>query len=806
VNDTYIDWDNAELDTALWQGIRFLSYDAPAPAFVPITVTVHLARPASGLSADDVAVEGGESITEIPHQITVTPGSDEIDIQFESRGDYSPYTIRLLDGGDDPLHPFFDRASFNFYIDCPLGDCRDPELEAERLIRKRPAIDLKTKDYKGFVRVLSDWIKVTNFQWADLSPASFERMMVELLSHHADFLSYYQDRVANEAFIDTASQRHSLRHHGALLGYELFDGRSAETVIAFDVTNAGVIPRGLAIDLKGAPGEMPLVYTTREAVRVDPRYNIGALIPAAWPGAVAAELPQGATGFLLWGHGHDLMPSQRLSFVQGPYVQIVTLALAEELSLPGWVADPGDPVAAAPADVTRIAWSEPTTAPIMPWAGDAPFQIRGNLSDADHGSPRRAAVPSAPGSGGDSLEMTLTRRNSIIVPRPLGDGPPSYLLRALKLPEMPVSFVDDGAGTAMPAIDVTFNDIAWSRQLHLWNSRSYDRHYVAEADDDGGLWLFFGDGDHGREIEVVADAAGVFRPIRSLMMDYRIGGPTAGNCARDTLNRIAVSLNLATVDMATVDAIGVTALTNVVPGAHGIGPETLDAARFSIPESLHHGPLERAVTLDDYATAAMMVEGVARAAALNLGGVFNTVLVLVDPTGQGDLPPALAEQVWQHLDRLRMTGREHFVAPPDYVALDVQLAVCAEPDMPRHRVRDRVLAALRPGTDERPGYFHPDLLSFGQDAELSDLLAHVQGLAGVRSVKALCFRRLDDASDTPLYDIVVMSPTEVARLDGNDNRPENGVLKVLMVGTDEIDEDKPPFEIAGPAAELGGGI
>ena len=806
MTDAYIDWDDAELDPALWQGIRFLSYDAPPPAFVPITVTAHLARPASGLDAEDVVVEGGDSITDIPHQITVTPASDRIDVVFESRGDYSPYTIRLLNGGDDPLHPFFNQSSFNFYIDCPLGDCRELDLATPRPPRKRPAIDLKTKDYNGFVKVLSDWIKVSNVQWADLSTASFERMLVEALAHHADFLSYYQDRIANEAFIHTASQRHSLRHHGALLGYPLFDGRAAETVLSFDVTNAGVLPQGLAVDLEGASGEAAVVYTTSAPIRVDPRYNAGAMVPAAWPGAATAVLPEGTTDILLWQHGHDLIPGQRICFVQGATAQIVTLAAIEELSLPGWVADPSDPVTNALADVTLITWSEPTLAVMSPWATAEPFIIRGNLGGAVHGSPRRATLPDTAGAVSGGLEIALTRRNSIIVPSPTGDGPARHLLRALKVPEAPVSFVDNGNGPTNPALDVTFNDIGWNRQPHLWNSRSFDRHFVAESDNDGGLWLFFGDGRHGREIEVVADAGGVFRPVRSVVLNYRIGAAIGGNCTRSTLNRIVVSHSAPSVDMATVDAIGVISLTNVVPGVGGTAPESLDAARFSIPESLHHGPLERAVTLEDYAAAAMMVDGVARAAAINLGGIFNTVLVLVDPTGQSELPPELADRVWHHIDSLRMAGREHFVVPPDYVALDVQLAVCAEPGTQRHLVRDRVLAALRPGTDDRPGYFHPNRLSFGKDEELSDLIANVQGLAGVRSVKALCFRRLDDASDSLIYDIIAMSPTEVARLDGNDNRPENGVLKVFMVGMDEIDENKPPFEIAGPAAELDGGI
>src|SRR6185312_6018892 len=144
----------------------------------------------------------------------------------------------------------------------------------------------------------------------------------------------------------------------------------------------------------------------------------------------------------------------------------------------------------------------------------------------------------------------------------------------------------------------------------------------------------------------------------------------------------------------------------------------------------------------------------------------------------GDLGPALAAAVYQHVDYLRMAGREHIVRAPDYIALRVELAVCAEPGYPRHTVRDRVLAALRPGDTDRPGWFHPDLLDFGRDLVLGDLLAFVQAIPGVRSVKALEFRVLDDPGTVKVVDRIAVSPTEVARLDGDDNRPENGVLKV----------------------------
>src|SRR5258705_59350 len=117
------------------------------------------------------------------------------------------------------------------------------------------------------------------------------------------------------------------------------------------------------------------------------------------------------------------------------------------------------------------------------------------------------------------------------------------------------------------------------------------------------------------------------------------------------------------------------------------------------------------------------------------------------PTGS-----ALAAAVYDHIDRLRMAGREHIVRAPDYIPLRVELAICVEPGQLRHAVRDRVLAALRPGESDRPGWFHPDLREFGKDLILGDLLAFVQAIPGVRSVKALAFRALDDQSAVQVMD------------------------------------------------------
>ena len=54
-------------------------------------------------------------------------------------------------------------------------------------------------------------------------------MLLELFAATADNLSYMQDRVANEAFLGTATQRRSVAGHLALIGYQMDEGASAYT-------------------------------------------------------------------------------------------------------------------------------------------------------------------------------------------------------------------------------------------------------------------------------------------------------------------------------------------------------------------------------------------------------------------------------------------------------------------------------------------------------------------------------------------------------------------------------------------------
>ena len=58
--------------------------------------------------------------------------------------------------------------------------------------------------------------------------------LVELLAYAGDHLSYYQDAVATEAYLDTARQRISVRRHARLVDYLMHEGCNARAWVCIE--------------------------------------------------------------------------------------------------------------------------------------------------------------------------------------------------------------------------------------------------------------------------------------------------------------------------------------------------------------------------------------------------------------------------------------------------------------------------------------------------------------------------------------------------------------------------------------------
>lgn len=132
----------------------------------------------------------------------------------------------------------------------------------------------------------------------------------------ADVLTFYQERIANESFLRTATERLSLLQLARLIGYELRPGVAASTYLAFMLEDAVGAPRTTTIDIGTrvqsipGPNEKPQTFETIEKFEARVEWNAlkVPLTQLLLPGA-------GSDHLYLQGVATNLKPGDPLLFV-----------------------------------------------------------------------------------------------------------------------------------------------------------------------------------------------------------------------------------------------------------------------------------------------------------------------------------------------------------------------------------------------------------------------------------------------------------------------------------------------------------
>ena len=155
--------------------------------------------------------------------------------------------------------------------------------------------------------------------------------LIDAVACAADVLTFYQERLANESYLRTATERVSLQEMAKLIGYHLRPGVAAETLLAFALETPRAPPRGLppepgafltgiptsltlssGLQVQSVPGpdEKPQTFETVEEITARPEWN------AVRPWMSAPRTPGfGATETWLQGVANDLKPGDALLFV-----------------------------------------------------------------------------------------------------------------------------------------------------------------------------------------------------------------------------------------------------------------------------------------------------------------------------------------------------------------------------------------------------------------------------------------------------------------------------------------------------------
>ncbi len=96
-----------------------------------------------------------------------------------------------------------------------------------------------------------------------------------------DILTFYQERIVNEGYVRTATERRSILELARSIGYELHPGAVASTHLAFTIQNGRgeparqvIIPAGTAVQGMSPSGELPQVFETSESFPARSEWNI----------------------------------------------------------------------------------------------------------------------------------------------------------------------------------------------------------------------------------------------------------------------------------------------------------------------------------------------------------------------------------------------------------------------------------------------------------------------------------------------------------------------------------------------------
>jgi hypothetical protein len=436
-----------------------------------------------------------------------------------------------------------------------------------------------------------------------------------------------------------------------------------------------------------------------------------------------------------------------------------------------------DPVFNEP--ITTVAWEEAQATPFKLDLRE--LELRGNLVPATAGRTR-------------SVRFTIGANSMGLPPAVERSGPGSAVVFLFTLPDPDREalvwtgsdphaarpelrlFEEDPGGSAREwqwqrslvgagaqATDARFalDDGTWRRVVGFRRGGAEIVHI--DYADGAGATIRFGDGEFGRA------------PPRGTVFsaEYRVGNGRRGNVAATSLAALDPPLPF------------VERVTNPLPGAGGVDPETIAEAVRLGPEAFRALAF-RAVRPEDYAEAAERLPWVQRAgASFRWTGSWLSAFVTPDPRGAVTLAAAERAELAEQLDRFRQVGRPVHVPEPRYADIDIELTLCLEPAALPAEVEEEVLERLSGGRGGRPGegFFSADNFTFGTPLARSALEAAAQLVPGVRAVEEVRIRRRGHfdwrAFDEP---ILTVAGNEVVRLENDPRHPDRGALTVLTRG------------------------
>lgn len=638
------------------------------------------------------------------------------------------------------------------------------------------AIDYTSRDYYSLREALIERVKLRTPTWQGTDSNDFGVALIESFAYLGDITNYYIDRIANESYIYTATQRQNILNLATMFGYQ----PSGYNVANVDVTfyNSG--------GYKGQIGGS--VLTSGAAAIIIPNDNTFAIGDTISVSGMRSEY--NGTWVV---NSNDILPGtakNTVTFIPTFTIVAATYSSGSSSILFEYTNPQGNVLAAAEvvditgmtpsgynkenATITAVGTNSISGNPTFTVAqgssltaasgfgvakyDDLPIDasIRGTISEVGYTTVPAGTQLSADVSTENVIEQVLfTTLSDAVVPfgglatviaehgvnvstltenlanpdidgdidgeligQSVGVAEQSFILKETVLDASTIEvFVERGGVYEQ-----------WTRVTYIEDYGKTDSVYSVSINADDQVFVNFGDG-----------ISGVIPPNdANIKVKYISGGGVKGNIPVGTVDSIYNVPGATALDKATI--IQNIVPTNLTAGNGGSEPESDTNIRYNAPRALR--ALNRAVTLQDFASLALAVPKVAKANAVALSPSSVTIYVGPTPTSSSDITPGFVgstessslatvrELTASYLSDKTQIGTTVTVLPPAYVDAKVKVVYTKYAQYSNSSVETSIKNALF-------NAFSYDNSDFGQTITARDVEYALSGLPGIKNLKVI---------------------------------------------------------------------
>lgn len=697
------------------------------------------------------------------------------------------------------------------------------------------SVDYTGRDYYSLRTELIARVKeATSQQWQGNDPADFGLALIEAFAYMGDQVNYYIDRIANESYLLTATQRQSLLNIASTYGYtptgyvgavvdaDLTSGIGSESEIGATILTT------VTISGNSVAHAAEVAIATAHPFVVGDYAIIDGLSETAYNGTYQIL----KTGIDVNGNNVIIYkPESTITTIAGDGTHFtVTTSTAHQFQAGEAVVISGASVSGynanwaiydTPTDTTFRVTSALNTAATGGKVNYQDIATNGDLTTI-LGYAYTIGTTTVPAGTQLTAEVTYEDKVQQVMFTTMTDvvvgnlGNPyntatvqcrqgeDVSFRAKNLKNLTTNSHDINGeligysdGTADQAfslietkVDKTFLDVyvdsgsnfnKWMQVQHITDYGPSSAVYTVSIDANNLVRVNFGDGVSGAIPP--KDAA-----IKAI---YYAGGGPIGNIAAGKLNVISAVPNA---DSTLIEQ-GIKqyfTVTNSVPASGGSDPESNEVIRYNAPRTL--SALNRAVTLDDYANLALSIRGIGKANATSEGR--TSVTVYVAPTrsdNSSDLTPGISyndqgvasettamttlrTSVSDFISDKKLIGTSVVVDYPTYVPVVLNIEYSALPQYTNSQVESYIKNMIF-------SQFSYNYVDFADTITPEEVEFKLRQVEGIRNIKVIEFYRTGGSGRSSMIgeanEIFVFLESNLTLT----TAPTNAALSTLTLGS-----------------------